>query len=92
MRLSKGACLETAGLDFSGPLPYPHMHRPITIEDGVWIGVHAIILGGVTVGAGSVIGAGAVVSKDVPPNSIVTGQPGRIRSRTGDDPHIRIAQ
>jgi acetyltransferase-like isoleucine patch superfamily enzyme len=81
VHLSKGVYVETAGLDFSAPLPYPHVHKPITIGDGVWIGADAIILGGVTIGAGSVVGAGAVVSKDVPARSIVTGQPMLVRAR-----------
>ena len=42
-----------------------------TIEDNVIIGTHAIILGKITIGANSIIGAGAIVTKDVPPNSIV---------------------
>ena len=46
---------------------------PITIEDDVWIGAAATICPGVTIGRGSVVGAGAVVAKDVPPMSIVTG-------------------
>ncbi len=81
VHLSKGVYVETAGLDFSAPLPYPHVHKPITIGEGVWIGADAIILGGVTIGAGSVIGAGAVVSKDVPARSIVTGQPMLVRAK-----------
>lgn len=57
----------------------------IRIEDDVWIGTHAVILDGVTIGTGSVIGAGAVVTKDVPPFSIVTGVPGQVvRKRTQD--------
>lgn len=43
--------------------------EPITVEDNVWIGGGAIILGGVTIGKNSVIGAGTVVTKDVPANS-----------------------
>ncbi|MGF6230229.1 acetyltransferase-like isoleucine patch superfamily enzyme [Inquilinus ginsengisoli] len=85
VHLSKGVHVETAGLDFSAPLPYPHVHKPITIGDGVWIGADAIILGGVTIGAGSVVGAGAVVSKDVPARSIVTGQPMLVRARPSQD-------
>ncbi len=55
----------------------------VTIEDYVWIGGEAIILPGVHVGKGSVIGAGAVVSKNVPPFSVVVGNPARvIKNRT----------
>lgn len=50
----------------------------LIIEDDVWIGSNAIILGGVTVGRGSVVGAGTVVTKSVPPYSIVVGNPGKV--------------
>ncbi len=52
--------------------------QPITIEDDVWIGSRVIILPGVTVGKGSVIGAGSVVTKDVLPYSIMGGNPARL--------------
>ena len=52
--------------------------RPVTIEDDVWIGARVVILPGVTLGCGSVIGAGAVVSKDVPPYSVCVGNPARV--------------
>lgn len=56
--------------------------EPVTIEDDVWIGQRAIILPGVTIGRGSIVGAGAVVAKSVPPYSVVVGNPGRVvRSR-----------
>ncbi|KEY62770.1 sugar O-acetyltransferase [Lactococcus cremoris] len=51
---------------------------PITIEDNVWIGGSATILPGVTVGRNSIVAAGAVVTKDVPSNSIVGGNPARL--------------
>jgi len=52
--------------------------RPVTIEDDVWIGTRVIILPGVRVGRGSIIGAGSVVTKDVPPNAIVGGSPAKL--------------
>lgn len=52
--------------------------RPIRIGDDVWIGGGAIILAGVTIGNGSVIGAGSVVVHDVPPATVVVGNPARV--------------
>ncbi|MCH8614300.1 sugar O-acetyltransferase [Arsenicicoccus dermatophilus] len=52
--------------------------EPITIEDDVWLGGGALVLAGVTVGRGSVVGAGAVVTKDVPPGVVVVGNPARV--------------
>lgn len=52
--------------------------KPICIEDEVWIGGGAVILPGITIGKGSVIGAGAVVTKDVPPYSVAVGNPARV--------------
>lgn len=52
--------------------------RPVVIEDDVWIGTRAIILPGVRVGRGCIIGAGAVLTRDVPPYSVVAGNPARV--------------
>jgi len=51
---------------------------PVTIEDGVWLGGGAIICPGVTIGENSVIGAGSVVTKDVPANILAAGNPCRV--------------
>jgi acetyltransferase-like isoleucine patch superfamily enzyme len=51
---------------------------PVLIEDDVFIGVNCLVLKGVTIGRGSVVGAGSVVTKDVPPATIVAGNPLRI--------------
>ena len=50
---------------------------PIVIEDNVWLGGGAIVLAGVTVGQNSIVGAGAVVTRDVAPNTVVVGSPAR---------------
>lgn len=50
----------------------------IKIEEDVWIGAGAIVLDGVTIGKGSVIGAGAVVTKDIPPYSVAVGVPAKV--------------
>jgi len=55
--------------------------RPVVIGDDAWIGAGAILLPGVTVGRGGIVGAGAVVTKDVPPFAVVAGVPAmRIRT------------
>ncbi len=56
----------------------PVTTKLITIEDEVWIGANAVITAGVTIGKHSVVAAGSVVVKDVPPYSIVGGNPGKI--------------
>ncbi|GAA1112317.1 hypothetical protein GCM10009630_06750 [Kribbella jejuensis] len=62
----------------------PHTSLGITIGDDVWIGSNVTILDGVTIGPHTIIGAGAVVTKDIPANSVAAGNPARIlRSRTG---------
>ena len=70
------------GMLIPGPPPSPQKKRSRTAipwrVDNVWIGSGAIILGGVTIGKNSVIGAGTVVTKDVPANSLVVGNPGRV--------------
>lgn len=51
---------------------------PIILEDDVWLGARVIILKGVTIGQGAVIGAGSVVTRDIPPRSVAVGQPARV--------------
>lgn len=81
VRISDGVVIETAGLDFSSEPPYRHRGAPIVIENGVWIGTRAVILGGVTIGAGAVIGAQALVVRDVPAGAIAAGQPAQLLAK-----------
>lgn len=59
--------------------------KPIVIEKNVWIAAGATLIGGVTIGKNSVVAAGAVVTKDVPANSLVGGNPARIIRSISDD-------
>jgi acetyltransferase-like isoleucine patch superfamily enzyme len=59
----------------------PPYRAPIYIEDHVWIGCNVLILKGVTIGAGSVVAAGAVVTKSCPPSSLIGGVPARVLRR-----------
>lgn len=52
--------------------------QPVTIGDRVWLGVRVIVLPGVTIGDGSVIGAGSVVTHDIPPRSLAVGSPATV--------------
>jgi acetyltransferase-like isoleucine patch superfamily enzyme len=60
----------------------------VLIEDDVWVGGNATILHGVKVGRGSIIGASAVVTRDVPPYSIAVGNPARVIGRRFTDEEI----
>ncbi|CAG7958227.1 unnamed protein product [Penicillium olsonii] len=66
----------------------PEGGKEVHIEDDVWIGGSVIVLGGVRIGKGSTVGAGSVVTKDVPPFHFVAGNPARIirRVETSMDP------
>jgi acetyltransferase-like isoleucine patch superfamily enzyme len=59
-------------------MPQP---KPVTIGDRVWIGNRVIVLPGVTIGDDAAVGAGAVVTSDVPPRSVVVGNPARVVRR-----------
>lgn len=60
--------------------------KPINIGENVWIGANATVLSGVTIGKNSVIGAGSVVTKDIPENVVAVGNPCRVlRAITDED-------
>lgn len=59
---------------------------PVVIEDRVWIGAHTIILPGVCIGRNSAIGAGSVVTRDIPANCLAVGNPARVLRQVGELP------
>lgn len=67
-------------INVTDEMKLPQNDQPVTIEDDCWIGARVVILKGVTIGRGSVIGAGAVVTKNVPPYSVYIN-PQKIFSR-----------
>ena len=71
--------------DYSDPRHRGGARRslPVTIEDGVWVAAQVTILPGVTLGHGSVVAAGAVVLRDVPPDTLVGGVPARVLKSLG---------
>jgi acetyltransferase-like isoleucine patch superfamily enzyme len=60
--------------------------RPVRLEDDVWLGAHVVVLAGVTIGRGAVVAAGAVVTEDVAPMTVVGGVPARVISVRGKAP------
>lgn len=60
------------------PYDKARIKRPIVVEDNVWIGRNALIRGGVTIGEGAVVAMGSVVTRDVPPLTVVGGNPARV--------------
>lgn len=62
--------------DYNSPT-YASVCKPVKIEDYVWIASRATVLPGVTIGKGAVVASGAIVTKDVPPYTVVAGVPAR---------------
>ena len=94
--IAPGVCLSCAGHSIDGDQRAQGIgtSKPITLEDNVWIGANAVVCGGVTIGKGSVIGAGSVVTHDIPAGVVAAGVPCRpIRPVTDADkiPPDRLA-
>lgn len=62
----------------------PEKERWIRLEDDVWLGAGVIVLPQITIGEGAIIGAGAVVTKDIPPHSVAVGNPARVIKSVGE--------
>jgi len=80
VRISTASILLTYGLEVNQKdRERDHInYGDITLEDNVWIGARAIVLGGVRIGKNSVVAAGAIVTEDVPANCVVAGIPAKV--------------
>jgi putative colanic acid biosynthesis acetyltransferase WcaF len=75
--ISQGAFLCAASHDYADPA-FPLIHGAIVVGNRAWVAARAVVLMGVKIGEGSVIGAGSIVTKDVPPNTVCVGNPARV--------------
>ena len=75
--ISQGTYLCSASHDYNDPA-FPTITNPLTIGPNAWVAARSIILMGVTIGENSVIGAGSVVTKNVPSNVVSAGNPARV--------------
>jgi len=92
--IAPGVTLTTTGhpVHPSRRADFGRFSEPVVIEDKVWIGSNAVVLPGVRIGYGSVIGAGSVVSRSIPPMSVALGTPCRVvRPITDEDLAERTA-
>jgi galactoside O-acetyltransferase len=85
--IAPGVTLTTTGHPIHPELreDFRRFSKPIVIEDRVWIGGNVVVVPGVTIGYGSVIGAGSVVTNDIPPLSVAVGTPCRVVRKISDD-------
>jgi len=80
-------------LDYRDRYPTPgsdfEFARPIVIEDDVWLGGNVVVRGGVRIGKGSVIGAGSVVTKDIPAGVIAFGNPCKVYRKIEEKDRVK---
>lgn len=65
---------------------------PVIIEEDVWVGSNTVILAGVTIGRGSIIGAGSIITKDIPRYSVAYGNPAKVHLKRFDDNKIKYLE
>jgi maltose O-acetyltransferase len=87
--ISAETCILTADHDPHSPA-FSGRNRPVVVEDYVFVGTRALILPGVTIGRGAVIGAGAVVTRDIAPLVIAAGSPAREIGKRNPDLNYQI--
>lgn len=76
--ISAGCSIASIGHSIELETRYTGIEKPVFIEDHVWLGTGAIILPGVTIGRGAVVGAGSVVTRNIPPMTVSVGAPARV--------------
>ncbi|GIK01581.1 hypothetical protein Aspvir_005619 [Aspergillus viridinutans] len=83
VQIGTNVSIVTAGHDTSilSRRKYVEFGHPVFIEDDCWIGANVVILPGVRIGQGSTIGAGSIVTKDIPPFSVAMGSPCRVKRK-----------
>jgi maltose O-acetyltransferase len=76
--LGDNVILATTSHPIGGLYFHQNWQQPITLKSNVWLGANAIVMPGVTIGENSIIGAGAVVTEDIPANSVAVGVPAKV--------------
>ena len=80
-QIASYVCMMDNDYHRAGDLTKPGESAPIVLEDNVWLAVRVIVLKGVTIGCNAVVGAGSVVTKDIPPNCLAAGVPAKVVRR-----------
>lgn len=91
--IGPGVCIACAGhaIDAKQRADGIGTSAPVTIERDVWIGANATICGGITIGSESIIGAGSVVTKDIPSGVVAVGNPCRVMRRITENDILRAS-
>ena len=92
--IGPGTCLTCAGhaIDPTERAMGIGTSKPITLEKGVWLGANCTVCGGVTIGEGSIIGAGSVVTKDIPPGVIAVGNPCKVMRKITEEDKLNLKE
>ncbi len=91
----EGCMIITENHNYEGKqIPYDETYviKEVTIGDCVWLGNRVIVMGGVTIGEGAIVAAGAVVTKDVPPLAIVGGNPAKIIKYRNSEHYYKLKE
>lgn len=71
---------------------YWSVHRPVVLEDDVWLGAGVLVLPGVTIGRGTIVGAGSIVTRDLPPGVLAFGHPAKIQRVLTPEDRLELPQ